>query len=82
MENIHLEDELYVKTNPGLISFVDNPEKGAETIVKLVKEADAFIPKNKRAMTPLVVRATAGIRALHADRAKSLINHVYSAIYE
>lgn len=46
----------------------------------MVKEADIFVPNYKKADTPLVIRATAGLRALPNDKADVLIDHVHKAI--
>lgn len=79
-ERVNLDDELYAAIKPGLSNYADNPKEGAKAIVDLIKEADVFIPKDKKAVTPLVVRATAGLRALPDDKANSLIDHVRKAI--
>lgn len=79
-ERVNLDDELYASIKPGLSSYADNPKEGAKVVVDLIKEADVFIPKDKKAVTPLVIRATAGLRALPKDKSDDLIKHLEKAI--
>lgn len=81
-EKLNLDDELYFGIKPGLSNYVDNPEEGAQAIVNLIKQADVFVPKDKKAETPLVIRATAGVRALPSDKAANLLDHVHKAVME
>ncbi|XP_004922790.1 ectonucleoside triphosphate diphosphohydrolase 5 isoform X2 [Bombyx mandarina] len=78
--NLDLVQEHFEQSKPGLSSFADDPAKGAETIVQLIKKAEYLIPLEKRKSTPLIVRATAGLRLLPADRAEQLLAHVKKAI--
>ncbi|CAG9559313.1 unnamed protein product [Danaus chrysippus] len=78
--NLDLVDEYFEETKPGLSSYVDEPEKGAETIVHLVNRAGHLIPADRRSQTPLIVRATAGLRLLPRDKAQRLIDEVAKAI--
>ncbi|KAL5282091.1 ENTPD5 family protein [Megaselia abdita] len=68
-----LDDELFKERKPGLSSFADNPTKGAHSIKLLLDEAKAFIPRNKWSDTPLVLKATAGLRLLPAKKAEHLL---------
>ncbi|XP_041972294.1 ectonucleoside triphosphate diphosphohydrolase 5 isoform X2 [Aricia agestis] len=78
--NLDLEEEYFEESKPGLSSYVDDPEKGADTIVQLIKKAEFLIPREKRRATPLVVRATAGLRLLPPAKAQELIDQVSLAI--
>lgn len=78
--SLDLEDEYWEESKPGLSSYVDDPEKGADTIVQLVKRAEAKLPIDKTHDTPLIVRATAGLRLLPKDKALQLIDEVDKAI--
>ncbi|CAB3219898.1 unnamed protein product [Arctia plantaginis] len=78
--NLDLVDEYFEQSKPGLSSYADDPEKGADTIVQLIKKAEFLTPPEKRRNTMLIVRATAGLRLLPADKAQQLITHVYAAI--
>ncbi|KAG7303700.1 hypothetical protein JYU34_012257 [Plutella xylostella] len=78
--NLDLEDEYFEQSKPGLSSYADEPEKGADSIVQLIKKASFLIPEDKRAHTPLIVRATAGLRLLPREKADGLIVAVRAAI--
>ncbi|XP_064074445.1 ectonucleoside triphosphate diphosphohydrolase 5 isoform X2 [Vanessa tameamea] len=78
--NLDLVDEFWEETKPGLSSYVDDPEKGADTIVQLVRHAAHLVPPERRRDTPLIVRATAGLRLLAPQKAQMLIDEVSKAI--
>ncbi|XP_046963662.1 nucleoside diphosphate phosphatase ENTPD5 isoform X2 [Vanessa cardui] len=77
---LDLVDEFWQETKPGLSSYVDDPEKGADTIVHLVQQASHLVPAERRRDTPLIVRATAGLRLLSPQKAQMLIDEVSKAI--
>lgn len=54
--------------------------QGADTIVQLIKKAEFLTPVEKRQSAPLIVRATAGLRLLPADKANQLIHQVDTAV--
>lgn len=68
-----LDYELYKHSKPGLSAFADKPEEGAATIDKLLQEAKNVIPREKMATTPLVLKATAGLRLLKPEQAEGLL---------
>ncbi|CAH4027984.1 unnamed protein product [Pieris brassicae] len=78
--SLDLVDEYFEESKPGLSSYVDDPKKGANTIVQLIKKAEFLTPVDKRRSTPVIVRATAGLRLLPADKAKQLVQEVADAI--
>ncbi|KAJ0172930.1 hypothetical protein K1T71_011106 [Dendrolimus kikuchii] len=78
--NLDLVDEFWGQSKPGLSSYADDPAKGADTIVQLIRKAEYLTPVEKRSSTPLIVRATAGLRLLPTEKAKQLIAHVADAI--
>ncbi|KRF77983.1 ectonucleoside triphosphate diphosphohydrolase 5 isoform X1 [Drosophila virilis] len=71
-----LYEELFKERKPGLSSFADNPAEGAHSIKLLLDEARAFIPKEHWSSTPLVLKATAGLRLLPQSKAENLLNAV------
>ncbi|XP_026333109.1 ectonucleoside triphosphate diphosphohydrolase 5-like [Hyposmocoma kahamanoa] len=80
VRKLRFEDELYVARKPGLSSYASNPKKGAESIIELIQKADSFVPKHMRAKTPLIVRATAGLRALPEAVSANLLMQIRVAI--
>ncbi|XP_028177664.1 ectonucleoside triphosphate diphosphohydrolase 5 isoform X2 [Ostrinia furnacalis] len=79
-KDIDLAEEYFEQLKPGLSSFADEPAKGAATIVKLIESAQFLIPEEKRRDTPLLVRATAGLRLLPKEKAQQLLDEVRDAI--
>lgn len=71
-----LDEEIFRERKPGLSSFADNPLKGAHSIKLLLDEAKAFVPSNKWTDTPLVLKATAGLRLLPQSKAENILNAV------
>ncbi|XP_014087972.2 nucleoside diphosphate phosphatase ENTPD5 isoform X1 [Bactrocera oleae] len=71
-----LSEELFKERKPGLSSFAENPSQGAHSIKLLLDDAKVFVPKEKWSTTPLVLKATAGLRLLPQHKAKNLLNAV------
>ncbi|XP_047998920.1 nucleoside diphosphate phosphatase ENTPD5 isoform X3 [Leguminivora glycinivorella] len=78
--NLDLEEEYFEQSKPGLSSFADDPAKGADTIVQLIKKAEFLTPLEKRRNTPLIIRATAGLRLLPQEKARKLLEAVSNAV--
>uniref|UniRef100_A0A6M2DF99 nucleoside diphosphate phosphatase n=1 Tax=Xenopsylla cheopis TaxID=163159 RepID=A0A6M2DF99_XENCH len=75
-----LDDELFKQSKPGLSSFADNPSKGAQTIENLLQLAKEVIPTSYYSKTPVMVRATAGLRLLKPEQAENILNSVREVI--
>lgn len=71
-----LDKELFEFTKPGLSAFADKPEKAAASISTLIDKAKNEIPKQYWGKTPLILRATAGLRLLPPEKAENLLNAV------
>uniref|UniRef100_A0A672N608 nucleoside diphosphate phosphatase n=1 Tax=Sinocyclocheilus grahami TaxID=75366 RepID=A0A672N608_SINGR len=71
-----LDNEMYHAVKPGLSAYADMPEVGGETIRQLLKVAKKTIPKEQWIQTPVVLKATAGLRLLPQEKAKTLLNEV------
>ncbi|XP_045539258.1 ectonucleoside triphosphate diphosphohydrolase 5 [Papilio machaon] len=78
--SLDLVEEYFEQSKPGLSSYADDPEKGAESVVSLVRKAEGLTPAAERARTPLLVRATAGLRLLPPHKAQRLLEHVARAL--
>ncbi|GAB0095889.1 ectonucleoside triphosphate diphosphohydrolase 5 [Sergentomyia squamirostris] len=68
-----LDSELFKQLKPGLSAFADKPHEGAQQIEKLLQEAKNVIPKAYWAATPVVLKATAGLRLLDPAKADGLL---------
>lgn len=72
--NLVLDKELFEFNKPGLSSFANSPEKGALKIAELLELAKKEIPEKYWAKTPLVLKATAGLRILPQEQADNILN--------
>ncbi|TNN56900.1 Ectonucleoside triphosphate diphosphohydrolase 5 [Liparis tanakae] len=68
-----LDNELYHAVKPGLSAYKDNPEEGGDTIRQLLKIAKKTVPEEHWERTPVVLKATAGLRLLPEDKASALL---------
>lgn len=65
------------KTKPGLSSYHADPQEGAKSIRGLLKTAKKFVPKGLHEKTPLVLKATAGLRLLKRNESIDLLKAVH-----
>uniref|UniRef100_A0A671UC00 nucleoside diphosphate phosphatase n=1 Tax=Sparus aurata TaxID=8175 RepID=A0A671UC00_SPAAU len=68
-----LDNELYHAVKPGLSAYKDNPE---EVCAQLLKIAKKTVPEEEWHRTPVVLKATAGLRLLPEDKAHALLKEV------
>lgn len=71
-----LEGEIFDSVKPGLSAFVDQPKQGAETVQELLEVAKDSIPRSHWKRTPVVLKATAGLRLLPEQKAQTLLLEV------
>uniref|UniRef100_A0A8C0JRK2 nucleoside diphosphate phosphatase n=1 Tax=Canis lupus dingo TaxID=286419 RepID=A0A8C0JRK2_CANLU len=71
-----LEGEIFDSVKPGLSAFVDQPKQGAETVQGLLEVAKDSIPQSHWKRTPVVLKATAGLRLLPEQKAQALLFEV------
>lgn len=74
--SVKLDSEYYSHVKPGLSAFADDPKKGAETIKGLLNKAKQVVPAAHWHQTPLVLKATAGLRLLPAEKADLILDEV------
>ncbi|XP_054262110.1 ectonucleoside triphosphate diphosphohydrolase 5 isoform X2 [Macrosteles quadrilineatus] len=74
--SLKLDDELFVEVMPGLSAYAAEPHKAKEQIEILLEKAETFIPEKYWSSTPLVLRATAGLRLLPEEQANELLHQV------
>ncbi|XP_068245641.1 ectonucleoside triphosphate diphosphohydrolase 5-like isoform X2 [Palaemon carinicauda] len=75
-KSLKLDDELWHEVKPGLSSYADSPEEGAKSLIPLLELAKGQIPQEHWSSTPLVLKATAGLRLLPEDKAEALLQEV------
>ncbi|XP_067848113.1 ectonucleoside triphosphate diphosphohydrolase 5 [Heptranchias perlo] len=71
-----LDSEIFESVKPGLSAYVDDPEQGAETVRELLDVAKQTIPSTHWKTTPVVLKATAGLRLLPEQKAQALLSEV------
>lgn len=70
---LRLESEFFAKVVPGLNQYAETPEALKEPLEQLLEKARAAIPKSKWADTPVLLRATAGLRMITWHQAQVLL---------
>ncbi|XP_075452418.1 ectonucleoside triphosphate diphosphohydrolase 6 [Ascaphus truei] len=71
-----LDHETFEALKPGLSAYADDPDKSTAGIIELLTIAEKEIPKHLWDSTPLVLKATAGLRLLPGDKAQKLLDKV------
>ncbi|XP_037304594.2 ectonucleoside triphosphate diphosphohydrolase 5-like isoform X2 [Pungitius pungitius] len=71
-----LDNEMFHSIKPGLSAYADSPEAAGHTVRMLLKVAKKTVPRLEWKRCPLVLRATAGLRLLEADKAQVLLEQV------
>uniref|UniRef100_A0A8C5MPL9 nucleoside diphosphate phosphatase n=1 Tax=Leptobrachium leishanense TaxID=445787 RepID=A0A8C5MPL9_9ANUR len=72
----HLEHETFKALKPGLSSYAENPGKCAAGVNNLLEIAKKEIPEHLHKSTPIVLKATAGLRLLPGNKAQRLLDEV------
>ncbi|XP_048456616.1 ectonucleoside triphosphate diphosphohydrolase 6 isoform X1 [Rhincodon typus] len=75
-ESPKLADETFKALKPGLSAYSDEPHLATKGIQDLLDIAKKSIPRNVWASTPLVLKATAGLRLLPGVKAQHLLDKV------
>lgn len=68
-----LKSELFHQEKPGLSSYADNPIEATKSLGILVEKAKSVIPSSEWRDTPLLLKATAGLRLLPANKANRIL---------
>eukprot|EP00760_Papus_ankaliazontas_P031108 PhM_4_TR5185/c0_g1_i1/m.99152/K01526/E3.6.1.42; guanosine-diphosphatase len=74
--NIKLEREVFEQLKPGLSSFASDPDAAARSLIPLLEVAMKEVPADQRACTPMLLKATAGLRLVGADKSEAVLNAV------
>ncbi|GJJ15956.1 hypothetical protein Clacol_010235 [Clathrus columnatus] len=70
------EYEVFKMTQPGLSDFRNDPEGAAKSLDTLLARAVEVVPKEFQKCTPVVVKATAGLRLLGVDQSVAILDAV------
>uniref|UniRef100_A0A671YPG9 nucleoside diphosphate phosphatase n=1 Tax=Sparus aurata TaxID=8175 RepID=A0A671YPG9_SPAAU len=71
-----LDNEMFHSIKPGLSAYADSPEMAGHTVRMLLKVAKKTVPRLEWKRTPVILRATAGLRLLSPDKAQALLQQV------
>jgi guanosine-diphosphatase len=71
-----LVDEVFEEVKPGLSHYHGDPLQAAKSLKPLLDSAVARVPPNTRKCTPLVVKATAGLRLLPEHSVAGILTNV------
>ncbi|XP_022604336.1 ectonucleoside triphosphate diphosphohydrolase 6 isoform X2 [Seriola dumerili] len=77
-----LAHETFRAIKPGLSAYADDPDKCASGIVELLEVAKSSVPPPIWNITPVVLKATAGLRLLPGDKANHLLDRVRALFLE
>uniref|UniRef100_A0A8D0H3M4 nucleoside diphosphate phosphatase n=1 Tax=Sphenodon punctatus TaxID=8508 RepID=A0A8D0H3M4_SPHPU len=75
-ETPKLTHETFKALKPGLSAYADDVDKSAQGINELLEVAKDEIPVKLQKSTPLVLKATAGLRLLPGEKAQKLLDKV------
>ena len=75
---LHLLDEVFEQTKPGLSAYPEDPEEAVESLVPLLRQAWRRVPRDLRRCTPIVLKATAGLRLLPSEKVANIMGSVKS----
>uniref|UniRef100_A0A8C0B4D6 nucleoside diphosphate phosphatase n=1 Tax=Buteo japonicus TaxID=224669 RepID=A0A8C0B4D6_9AVES len=75
-ETPKLTHETFKALKPGLSAYADDVEKSSQGIKELLEVAKKEVPMELWKFTPLVLKATAGLRLLPGEKAQKLLNKV------
>uniref|UniRef100_A0A3B4ZTT3 nucleoside diphosphate phosphatase n=1 Tax=Stegastes partitus TaxID=144197 RepID=A0A3B4ZTT3_9TELE len=81
-ETPRLDHETFRAIKPGLSAYADEPQKCADGILELLQVAKSNVPPSSWNSTPLVLKATAGLRLLPGEKAQHLLDTVRALFLE
>ncbi|XP_057678564.1 ectonucleoside triphosphate diphosphohydrolase 5-like [Corythoichthys intestinalis] len=77
-----LENEKFHSMKPGLSAHIHYPETARHSVRTLLKVAERTVPRPLWKNTPVMLRATAGLRLMSAEKARALLREVRRAFNE
>lgn len=73
-KSLKLHKEYFKELKPGLSAFASIPSESTRNLKELLEQAKQQIPQENWAKTPLVMKATAGLRLLPEKKADAILN--------
>merc|ERR1719221_1836544 len=82
--DLSVRERQTLKVKPGLSSFAvaDDYSGARQNIEDLIGFANQFVPQERRAGTPIILKATAGLRAVPAPQAQAVLKEVRAGLAE
>ncbi|KAM9344944.1 ectonucleoside triphosphate diphosphohydrolase 6 [Symphorus nematophorus] len=77
-----LSHETFRAIKPGLSAYADDPQKCTAGITELLDVAKSSVPSSMWNVTPVVLKATAGLRLLPGEKANQLLAQVRALFLE
>ncbi|XP_074532678.1 ectonucleoside triphosphate diphosphohydrolase 6 isoform X1 [Halichoeres trimaculatus] len=77
-----LSHETFRAIKPGLSAYADDPKQCKAGITELLEVAKSSVPSSVWGVTPVVLKATAGLRLLPGEKAKHLLDQVRAMFLE
>ncbi|XP_070696597.1 ectonucleoside triphosphate diphosphohydrolase 6 isoform X2 [Pempheris klunzingeri] len=77
-----LAHETFRAIKPGLSAYADEPEKCTSGVLELLEVAKTSVPPSLWTVTPVVLKATAGLRLLPGEKAQHLLDRVSALFVE
>uniref|UniRef100_T1J158 nucleoside diphosphate phosphatase n=1 Tax=Strigamia maritima TaxID=126957 RepID=T1J158_STRMM len=74
--NLKLLTEYFEEIKPGLSAYADAPNKAGQSLLPLLKKAKKLIPWSAWKKTPIVLKATAGLRLLPGSKSEAILDEV------
>mmetsp|Transcript_4979 Transcript_4979/g.12104 ORF Transcript_4979/g.12104 Transcript_4979/m.12104 type:complete len:491 (-) Transcript_4979:225-1697(-) len=76
--DLKVRDKQSLKVKPGLSSFAERDDlvgvqRNIEELLEFTKQ---FVPESRRSSTPMLLKATAGLRAVAAEKAEAVLTRV------
>lgn len=77
---LDVQHEDFHAIKPGLSHYKGDPEAAADSLLPLLQRAKDVVPASMRARTPVVLRATAGLRMTGLEAAKEILSQVRATL--
>eukprot|EP00049_Salpingoeca_infusionum_P001362 m.47664 g.47664 ORF g.47664 m.47664 type:complete len:525 (+) comp10988_c0_seq1:257-1831(+) len=71
---MELQTDIFKQVKPGLSSYAGDAGRGAMSLLPLLDLAMTSVPSDRRHMTPINVKATAGLRLLDGNQADEILD--------